>query len=232
MGKLFKELVTKYGYGLFMSAISLDAYRITVRNDQYREQIERIQADNEAAKIAKNIQDREEYLKNMVEADERVKNCAVMGRYKEACSEHYSAVQNYNKEPKEQSKNAVDRAKQKLDKSYEEVLDLKQSSIYESFNSLYNNYIEILDNISPDKIVCIFNIIVGGLTLSSFFSIFPILLSEKIIKKIKFLDRFPKILEILKIRNIINKKIATVYLIFHLVLILGGILGNVYMFFV
>ena len=49
-------------------------------------------------------------------------------------------------------------------------------------------------------------IIIGGLTLSSFVSILSIMLSENIINKIKLLDRFPRILAILKIRNNINKK--------------------------
>ena len=62
-----------------------------------------------------------------------------------------------------------------------------------------------------------FNIIIGGLTLSSFVSVLSIMLSENIINRIKFLDRFPKILAILKLRNNINKGIAKVYLIIHLV---------------
>ena len=57
------------------------------------------------------------------------------------------------------------------------------------------------------------------------------MLSEKIITRIKFLERFPIILEILKLRTDINKKIAMIYLIIHLVIILLGILSNTYMLF-
>jgi hypothetical protein len=56
------------------------------------------------------------------------------------------------------------------------------------------------------------------------------MLSENIINKIKLLDRFPRILAILKIRNNINKKIAKLYLFMHLFILLG-ILSNVYMLF-
>jgi len=115
--------------------------------------------------------------------------------------------------------------------SDDEVKELKESSIFEYFNSLYNQYIEYLDTLTPDKIVCVFNIIIGGLTLSSFVSVLSIMLSDNVINRIKFLDRFPKILAILKLRNKINKGIAKVYLIIHLVLILGGILSNIYMLF-
>jgi hypothetical protein len=92
-----------------------------------------------------------------------------------------------------------------LDQSYEEIKELKELSLFEYFNSLYNNYTEYLDTLTPDKIVCVFNIIIGGLTLSSVVSILSLMLSENIINKIKFLDRFPRILAILKIRNNINK---------------------------
>lgn len=121
--------------------------------------------------------------------------------------------------------------KKKFDKCYDEVKELKESSILEYLNSLYNKYSAYLETLSPDKIVCVFNIIIGWLILSSFVSILSIMLSENIINKIKFLDRFPRILAILKIRNNINKKIAKLYLFIHLVLILWSILSNTYMLF-
>lgn len=88
-----------------------------------------------------------------------------------------------------------------------------------------------MDTLTSDKIVCVFNLIVGGLTLSSFVTIIFIMLNENIIKRIKILDRFSKILAILKLRNEINKQMAKLYLFIHFVLILWGILGNTYMFF-
>lgn len=229
MGKIFTELVKKHGFGIVMSAIALDSYRRTVTNDSNSKQRETIQAEAAAARKAADKATQAEYQKNLEEAGERTKNCAVMGRHKEAADEHHSAVEAYTKSPTDYRKNEMDRAKQKLDKSFDEVKELKQSSLFEYFNSLYNNYTEYLETLTPDKIVCVFNIIIGGLTLSSFVSILSIMLSENIINKIKFLDRFPRILAILKIRNNINKKIATVYLFLHLVLILGGILSNTYM---
>jgi len=117
-----------------------------------------------------------------------------------------------------------------LDQSYEEVKELKESSFFEYINSLYNNYSEYLDNLTPDKIICVFNIIVGGIIFSSYTTVLSIMLSENIINRFKFLDRFPRLLTLLKFRNIINKKIAKFYLVLHLVLILWGILCNLYMY--
>lgn len=88
-----------------------------------------------------------------------------------------------------------------------------------------------MDSLTPDKIVCVFNIIIGCLTLSSFVSILSIMLSDNVINRIKFLERFPRILAILKIRNNINKQTAKIYLFVHLVLILWCIVGNTYMLF-
>lgn len=88
--------------------------------------------------------------------------------------------------------------------------ELHFASFFEEFKSLYNNYTEYMDSLTPDKIVCIFNLIIGGLTLSSFFTILSIsiILSDNIINKIKFLERYPRILELLRVRNYINKKLA------------------------
>ena len=106
----------------------------------------------------------------------------------------------------------------KLDETYDKLKELK-SSLNEYFNSYYN-YTYYFDSLTPDKICCLFNIIVGGLTLSSFFTIISVMLSENIINKIKILDRFPRILAILRLRTYINKKTIKIYLFLHLVLIL------------
>jgi len=71
----------------------------------------------------------------------------------------------------------------------------------------------------------------GFLTLSSFFTILTILLSENIINRIKFLDKYPRILELLKLRNYVNKQLVKFYLLMHLITIILGILGNTSMFF-
>lgn len=68
------------------------------------------------------------------------------------------------------------------------------------------------------------------LTLSSFFTVLSILLSEKVINSIKFLDNYPKIVKILKLRNKINKSLHKFYLSMHVILIIITILGNAHMF--
>ena len=70
----------------------------------------------------------------------------------------------------------------------------KKLDLSHIFTSLYNNYNEYLDNLTLDKIVCLFNIIIDGLILSSFLSVLSIMLSENIINKIVFLEKYPRIL--------------------------------------
>ena len=220
MGLIFKELIKKHGFGLVMTAVALVGYRRTVANDHTNQKMAEIKADAEALKAKADAATQEAYNKNIADAAEKTKNCAVMGRFKASADDHYLAAEAYANNPTEYRKNEVDRAKQKLDKSYEEVKELKESSLNEYFNSFYQNYVDYLDSLTPDKIVCVFNIIVGGLTLSSFISIISVMLSENIINKIKILDRFPRILAILRLRTYINKKIIKIYLFLHLVLIL------------
>ena len=57
------------------------------------------------------------------------------------------------------NKYELDKAKQKLDESFENIRKLDISEI---FSSLYNNYIEYLDSLTSDKIVCLFNIILDN----------------------------------------------------------------------
>jgi hypothetical protein len=86
--------------------------------------------------------------------------------------------------------------------------------------------------VSPDKIVCIFNIITFSLVFSSFLTVISILLSDKVLNQFTFLEKYPRVLYFLKLRNSINRKIALIYLIVHLILILFGLIGNIYMFFI
>lgn len=116
-----------------------------------------------------------------------------------------------------------------MNESYDEI---KKLDISEFLSSLYNKYSEFLDSLTPDKIVCLFNIIIDGLILSSFISVLSIMLSENIINKIVFLEKYPRILTLLKLRNNINKKVSKFYLLMHLIIIILGILGNIIMFFI
>jgi hypothetical protein len=218
MGRILKELVKKLGFGMVMSALTIDGYRRMVRSDNYAEKLNAIEEQAAQARADATQEDQEDYQKGIAEATERTKNCAVFGRNKEASADFQQAANAYEKDPTETRKNALDRAKNKLDESYEEVKTLKNSS-FDFLNDLYQNYNEYLSNLTPDKIVAIFNIIIGGLTLSSFLSVLSILLSENMINRIKFLDKYPRILNLLKLRILINKKIIKIYLFIHFVLI-------------
>ena len=220
MAKLIAELIKKHRVGVVMSAIVMVGYRRTVNNDNNRKVLKAIEEKLEAARKEGDLAAQAEYQKQIERMNEKAKNCAVMGRHTEAAEEHHKAVKAYTKNPTEYRKNEIDRAKQELDASYDELKELKESSFFEYLNSIYNNYSEYLNTLTPDKIVCIFNIIVGGLTFSSYFTLLSIMLSENIINRIKFLDKFPRLLTILKFRNTINKKIAKFYLVLHLVIIL------------
>jgi len=230
MGKFFAELIKKHGIGMVMSAIAMDGYRRTVNNDNTSKILKEIEKKREAARREGDLAAQAAYNKQIEHMNEKAQNCAVMGRHKEAADEHQKAVEAYSTNPTEYRKNEIDRAKQKLDKSYEELQELKESSFFEYLNSIYNNYGEYLNTLTPDKIVCVFNIIVGGLLFSSYFTVISIMLSDNIINRIKFLDRFPRLLALLKFRNAMNKKIAKFYLILHLFILLWGILCNIYMF--
>jgi hypothetical protein len=154
---------------------------------------------------------------------------ATMLRYKEAADEYKKDADKFKADSTEFNKNEMDSSHKKLEASFDEISKL---DISEFLTSLYNKYSEFLDSLSPDKIVCIFNVIIDGLMLSSFLSVLTLMLSENIINNIGFLDKYPKILKLLKLRNNINKKVSKIYLLMHFIIIITGILGNIFMFFI
>nr|YP_009653004.1 hypothetical protein [Laccaria amethystina]QCG70062.1 hypothetical protein [Laccaria amethystina] len=223
--KIFKDLLTKHGAGMVLGAITLDGYRRQVLNDRNNNILDKIRKERSDF----SEEQRQEYDKWIDMENKKNKTQSVFCEYSESADEHKKAVEKYNTNPNEYNKTELEKQTQKLDKSYEEI---KKLDISETLSSLYNKYNEFLDSLTPDKIVCLFNIIIDGLILSSFISVLSIMLSENIINKIGFLEKYPKILKLLKLRNNINKKISKFYLLMHFIIITIGILGNIYMFFI
>lgn len=225
--KIFKDLVTKYGAGLVLGSITLDGYRRQVLNDRNNNILEKIKRE----RTNFSEEQKQEYDKWIDMENKKNKTQSVFCDYSESADEHKKALEKYNANPNDYNKTELERQTQKAtqDKSYEEI---KKLDISETLSSLYNKYSEFLDSLTPDKIVCLFNIIINGLILSSFISVLSIMLSDNIINKIGFLEKYPRILKLLKLRNNINKKVSKFYLLMHFFLITIGILGNIFMFFI
>ncbi len=66
---------------------------------------------------------------------------------------------------------------------------------------------------------------------SSFISVLSVMLSENVINRKTFLEKYPRILKLLKLRNNINRKVSLIFLAFHLFLIIIGFLSNFGVFF-
>jgi hypothetical protein len=225
---LFKELVKKYGLGMILGAATLDGYRRQVINDQSSNILEEIKKERNY----KSQEIKKEYDIIIEENFNNTKNKCAITSFKEAADEHKKDVDKYillELDPNQYNKNEQIKSHNKFDESFDEI---KKLNISDYFISFYNKYNEFLDSLSADKIVCLFNIIIDGLILSSFLSVLSIMLSENIINKIVFLEKYPRILNLLKLRNSINKKVSKFYLLMHFIIIISGILGNIYMFFI
>jgi len=172
--------------------------------------------------------EKKEYDRLIEEQANNFINKADIERYKEAAEEYKRAINKYNQDPSDFNQSQKDKSFEKLNEAFDEI---KKLDISEYLVTLYNNYSDYLDSLNPDKIVCLFNIIVDGLILSSFVTVLNIMLSENIINKLTFLEKYPRILKLIQIRNNINKKVIKFYLISHLIFTLSGIFTNLYMFF-
>src|ERR1700730_5937599 len=223
--KLFTDLVKRYGIGIVLGAATLDGYRRQLMNERANNILEVIQKERNSLS-----EERQKVYDTVIEnVSKETRNKDVIGRYKEVADELQKSIDKYEENPTDYNKNEKNRLIKKLDDSYNEIQKLDISEI---FISLYNKYIEYLLSLSSDKIVCLFNIIIDGLLLSSFISVLSLMLSENIINKISFLDKYPRILNLLKLRNNINKQISKFYLFMHLTIIVIGIISNIFMFFI
>ena len=126
----------------------------------------------------------------------------------------------YSENQIEANRIEMEKAKQKYEQIKQDIDKIRESNIGDIFWTSYNKYVEFLDTLTADKIVCVFNIIIGAMTLSSFFTVLSIMLSENILNRISFLDKYPRILKILRFRNNINRKISKFYLLTHVIVIL------------
>jgi hypothetical protein len=221
---LFTELVKKYGIVMVLGAVILDDYRRQVINDRVDQKLDQIRSESSVM----SEEHKAEFEKAFTVEAKKAEYSASIDRLKTA-DDHGEATAKYEKAKNKVNQIQQEITKTNLDKCIEEVQKL---DISELFSSLYNKYSEFLDSLTPDKIVCLFNIIIDGLILSSFFSILSIMLSDNIINRIEFLEKYPRILKLLKLRNNINRKVSKFYLLMHLIIIVLGILGNIYMFFI
>lgn len=220
--KKFTDIFTKYGVGLVLGAATLDGYRRQVLSDNTRKQLGTI----DKLKDELNSKERVLFDKEISIQKEIDSNKIRLNNMGEAKKEYEDKLKKYQENKSDYNKSELDAANKKFNSAFE---NLKNFGIGDLFSNLYDNYVQYLSTLTPDKIVALFNIIMGTLTLSSFFTVMSIMLSEQIINKIQFLEKYPKILKALKLRNNINKGLNKFYLIMHLILVIITILGNLFM---
>jgi small-conductance mechanosensitive channel len=219
--KIFGDLVKKYGFGTILAIATLDGYRRSLQNDISKEAVDAYNKKN------LELTDKDKNL-SLGELELEIKKAKLevkVDNLKQAANEYEKQGEAYDKNPGNYNKDMLKQSRQKLDEAVDNV---KNSSFFEYFNTIYENYLNYLSSLTPDKIVAMFNIIMNGLIFSSFFTILSILLSEQMINRFSFLEKYPKILKLLRVRNYVNKKINKFYLVMHLILIIFGILGNIY----
>lgn len=217
-----KRAITKYGVGPVVTFVTLDGYRRVLLNEEQQAKLNILEKELESKEV---IIDKVSPDNNEILESDR--------RYYRTNMEKEKATAEYNANPTEINEIKKKEMEAAHPDSLEKLVSLKEiskSDIGGIFINAYNQYVNYLDSLTPDKIVCLFNILIGSMTLSSFNTVLSIMLSENLINRIRFLDKYPRILKLLRLRNNINRKISKFYLLTHVVVILGGLIGNIYMF--
>ena len=219
--KKFYEIFTKYGAGTILGAVSLDGYRRQVSSDDTKKKLDEMNK----VKDQLDHKDNELFDKEIAMKDDSRK--IKLDNINQSKKEYEERMRKYQENKNDYNKNELEKSKANFDKSLE---NLAQNNIGEFIFKIIEKYYEFLSTLTADKIVALFNIIMGALTLSSFFTVMSIMLSEQIINKIKFLEKYPKILKLFKLRNNINKSLNKIYLTIHIIFIILTLLGNLFMF--
>ncbi len=223
---LLRQTIGKYGWGPILVAISVDGYRRQVINDSNNNVLEDIRKQKVAFSEAEKVALASKVKESMGKAEHQ----AVISRHAEAADTHMKAVEAYSAEPSVYNTEELKKAQTKVQSAWEEVKKISESDISGFFTFLYNSYTEYILTLTSDKIVCLSNIILEWFLLTSFLTILSIMLSEQIINKITWLEKFPKILYLLNLRAKVNKTLIKVHMFGHLFLLICGLISNIYMF--
>ena len=224
--KLF-DYIKKYGVSSVMLFTTLDGYRRNVQADS-----------KESHLMSENKKLREELASKLqaLEESDRVHIRSQINQVQlvEKEDAYKSALNRLQKDPNNEAyKASYAKALKEKDEALESIKDsINKFSLGDVITKVIDGYSNFLSTLSSDQIAIIFNLIIGSLAINSYLTVFSVLLSENILNRIKFLENYPRILRFLRFRNSVNKKMNKVIFITHFLILLIGILGNLYMFFI
>jgi hypothetical protein len=221
--KKIKDLIIAQGIGSVGLYLTYKGYKLSKEQANINEIIK--QARVEQAMAGEDKLKAFDAKMEAIKANEN--NVAKAGRFNKAPQEHQDALDKYKANMTDINKQLLLTTQEKLKKAFD---DISTKNIGSFLTDLYNNFERYLETLSPDKIVSIFNIILNGMLLTSFISVLSILLSDSILNKLTFLEKWPRVLKILRFRNSLNRKVNVVILAIHFLIISTGFILNVLMF--
>ena len=221
--KQFLEIFSKYGVGAVLGAVTLDGYRRQLLSDETNKKLDEINKLKDGLEADQKKLFDEQIAVKMKEINTQIK----LTNIKETQKEYEDKTRKYADVKSEYNKRELDQSKAKFQNALD---DFAKNDLSDVISKMLDKYYEYLSTLTPDKIVALFNIIMGSLTLSSVFMVMSIMLSEGVINKIKFLEKYPKIIKLLKLRSDIKRSLNKIYIFIHIILIIFTILGNIFMF--
>jgi len=106
---------------------------------------------------------------------------------------------------------------------------VNKSDIFSSISDLIEKYQSILNNLSLEQLVALFNIICNFMFLTTLTSIGILLVGDYLIKNLNLETKYPKIYKFIKIKEKLNKHYLIFYIVFFYLLIILCLIGNIYM---
>jgi len=122
----------------------------------------------------------------------------------------------------------------KKDSNVNELLEKINSSINKSdvssfLSDMIEKYNSILNTLSLEQMVALFNIFGFFMVLVTIFNLSTVLIGDYLIDRLKLEDKFPKLSKYIRIKQRLNKGYLTFYYVLLYIITITCILCNIYM---
>lgn len=104
-----------------------------------------------------------------------------------------------------------------------------QSNVLDTLSELISQVQSVVDTLSLEQLVALFNISVNVVMLFTLTSISTLLIGDYLIDKFNLDKNYPKLSKIIKFKKALNKHYTLFYIVFFFIVVILSIIGNLYM---
>ena len=216
-----KENIKNFGFTAVISSITMHSYYLAIKADQQTKTAEKVLLEKVSS------------IKQEINQKETKEGLAITQGNKEeqkVINKQYAEIDDI-----ETTKNLEDKSNSLSAKFYDNnknILEkVNNSDILSIISNLIDNYYSWLATLGPEKILAVFNIIIDSVLFVNLFSVFSLLMGEHLIQFFKLELKYPKLANLIRIKNKVTKYYKTMYLLIYIFFLIFALLGNLFALF-